>query len=160
LFNKEKRQKERERRDEVKATLKEAIKPRPTYAQRLETADKREQREAKVEARETKIAEHLRQVHAGTATEDVAQLGSELVYLTGLSNIQLQVHDQLSKADKCYTRWTAYGRHDKEFLGMAPTNRDVRFGGTSVTYLGEGGDITQEAHFWDMVTLLQQIQAR
>jgi predicted ester cyclase len=89
----------------------------------------------------------------------LAQLGAELLYLPSLSNLQFVIHDQVSQPDKCYTRWTVHGRHDKEFLGIPPTNRDVQFGGVSVTFLGELDEITQEAHFWDVVALLQQIQA-
>ena len=44
---------------------------------------------------------------------------------------------------------------------MAPTNRDVQFGGVSVSIPDrrERRKITQEIHYWDMVALLQQIQA-
>ena len=159
LFNKEKRQEKKARREAVKAELGEQIKPRPTYAQRQETNERKEQRDAKAEARENKVADRLRELHAGTAPGDVVNLGADLLYLTGLSNVQLQIHDQMSKRDKCFSRWTAYGRHDKDLLGMAPTNREIRFGGMSVCFFGETGDITQEAHYWDMVALLQQIQA-
>jgi len=157
LFNREKRQEKRERRDAVKAQLKQQIKPRPTFEQRQESSQRREERTAKADAREGRVAEHLHALHSGTAGE-ATQLGAELLYLPSLSGVQLQIHDQVSRADKCFTRWTAYGRHDKEFLGMAPTNRDVRFGGVSVSFL-DGEKITQEAHYWDMVALLQQIQA-
>jgi predicted ester cyclase len=158
LFNREKRQEKRERRDAVKAQLKEQIKPRPTFEQKQASTERRSGREAKAEERESMVAEHLHALHSGKRAEQVAVLGSELLYVPSLSGIQLQIHDQMSKADKCFTRWTAYGRHDKEFLGMEPTNRDVRFGGVSVSFL-DGKTITQEAHYWDMVALLQQIQA-
>ena len=38
------------------------------------------------------------------------------------------------------------------------TNRDVQFGGVSISFLNNDR-ITQEIHYWDMVVLLQQIQA-
>ncbi len=41
---------------------------------------------------------------------------------------------------------------------MAPTNRDVQFSGVSISLLTDDA-VTQEVHFWDMVALLQQIQA-
>jgi predicted ester cyclase len=158
LFNKEKRQEKRERREAVKAELKEQIKGRPTFAaqqQKLELKSKREEQAAQ---REGMVAERLQQLHAGGAPDDVVQLGSDLLYMPVLSGIQLQIHEQQSKKDKCFTRWTVYARHDKEFLGMAPTNRDVKFGGVSVSFL-DGETITQEIHYFDMVALLQQIQA-
>ena len=51
-----------------------------------------------------------------------------------------------------------YAKHDQDFLGMAPTNREVEFGGMSISFIDED-KVTQELHYWDMVALLQQIQA-
>jgi hypothetical protein len=158
LFNKEKRQEKRERREAVKAELKEQIKGRPTFAVQQERLERKEKREQEAATREGIVAERLQQLHAGSAAADVVQLGSDLLYMPVLSGIQLQIHEQQSRKDKCFTRWTVYGRHDKDFLGMAPTNRDVKFGGVSVSFL-DGDKITQEIHYWDMVALLQQIQA-
>jgi hypothetical protein len=158
LFNKEKRQEKRERREAVKAELKEQIKGRPTFAAQQQNLDRKAKREEEAAKREGVVAERLQELHAGSASGEVVQLGSDLLYRPVLSGIQLQIHEQQSKKDKCFTRWTVYGRHDKEFLGMAPTNRDVKFGGVSVSFL-DGEKITQEIHYWDMVALLQQIQA-
>jgi SnoaL-like polyketide cyclase len=162
VFSKEKREARkaaREHRAEVKADLKEKIKPRPTFAQRQETRERKSKREERQEARRRAVAEHLEAMHAGAGPGDVVQLGASLIYLTGLSAVQFRVMDQLAnKEDKTFTRWTVRGRHDKEFLGMAPTNRDVEFGGVSISVLN-GDVVTQETHYWDMVSLLQQIQA-
>ncbi len=167
VFNKEKRQAkqekkqaDRERRQEVKEQLSAQIKARPTHAMSMERKERRTSREETMEVRENMIADRLRAVHSGQqALGDVTQIGAELLYLSALSGMQMDVHDQMSRSDRASTRWTVHGRHDKEFLGMAPTNRTVRFGGTTVTYL-DGENITQEAHYWDMVALLQQIQAQ
>jgi predicted ester cyclase len=158
VFDKEKRQEKRERREAVKSDLEQKIKPRPTFAARQEQKERLARREAADAKREGAVADRLKALHAGTAGQDVAVLGSELLYLPVLSGLQLQINEQLSNHQKCFTRWTAYGRHDKEFLGMAPTNRDVQFGGTTITFLTDD-EITQEIHYWDMVALLQQIQA-
>jgi hypothetical protein len=158
LFNKEKRQEKRERREAVKAELEEQIKPRPTFAAQQEKLERKGKRDAEAAKREGFVAERLRLLHAGGAAGEVVQLGSDLLYMPVLSGIQVQIHEQQSKKDKCFTRWTVYGRHDREFLGMAPTNRDVKFGGVSVSFL-DGEKITQEIHYFDMVALLQQIQA-
>jgi predicted ester cyclase len=158
LFNKEKRQEKKERQARVKAELKEQIVPRETFAVKQAKSERKEKREAAATEREGNVAERLIALHSGDSTGDVVQLGSELLYLGALSGIQLQIHEQQSRSEKCFTRWMVYGRHDKEFLGMAPTNRDVQFGGVSVTFLS-GDKITQEMHYWDMVALLQQIQA-
>lgn len=158
MFDKEKRQEKRERREAVKADLEQKIKPRPTFAARQETIERTAKREAMEGKRASVAADRLKALHAGNAGESVAQLGSELLYLPVLSGLQLQINEQLTSPQKVFTRWTAYGKHDKEFLGMAPTNRDVQFGGCSITFLTQY-TITQEIHYWDMVALLQQIQA-
>ena len=158
LFDKEKRREKRAQREAVKADLSEKIKPRQTFEQRQEKEARQEKRQAVTDARETVVADHLKSVLAGNAAGDVVQLGSDLLYTQGLSGIQIQIQEQLSSKEKCFTRWLAYGKHDSDFLGMAATNRDVQFGGVSVTFLSDD-KVTQESHFWDMVALLQQIQA-
>jgi predicted ester cyclase len=158
LFNKEKRQEKREERKAVKNKLDEVIKPRPTFAERQEKAALRDKRVEENEKVQKEAADRLRAVHAGQPIESIVQLGSDLLYLSALSGMQLQIKDQLNDQKKVFTRWTVYGRHEQEFLGMAPTNRDVEFGGISISFL-DGPKVTQELHCWDMVALLQQIQA-
>jgi predicted ester cyclase len=158
MFNKEKRQEKRQKQKEVDAKLKEEIVPRDPFEVRQTKTKRKEKREAEAAEREGRVAERLMALHAGNSAADVVQLGSDLLYLEALSNIQLQIHEQQSRSEKCFTRWMVYGRHDKEFLGMAPTNRDVQFGGVSISFL-TADRITQEMHYWDMVALLQQIQA-
>ena len=158
MFNKEKRQEKKERQKAVQDELKELIVPRDTFELRQAKSERKEKREAAAAEREGRVAQRLMGLHSGESAGDVVQLGSDLIYLTALSNIQLQIHEQLSRSSKCFTRFMVYGRHDKEFLGMAPTNRDVQFGGVSIAFL-TNDKITQEMHYWDMVALLQQIQA-
>ena len=159
MFNKEKRQEKRERRETVKAELKRQIKPRETFGQRQEASAKREERDVKQARRRDVAKAHLTALHSGNPSKDVVQLGSDLLYIPALSNLQFQIQDQMASSEKVYSRWTVYGKHDNEFLGMAPTNRDVQFGGVSISLLSEDEVVTQEVHFWDMVALLQQIQA-
>jgi hypothetical protein len=158
LFDKEKRQEKRTKKEAVKATLKEEIKPRETFAQRQEKSARRKNREEQAEHLQDLVAEQLKPVLGGEGTGQVVQLGSDLLYTQGLSGIHIQIQEQLVGKDKCFTRWQAFGKHDREFLGMAPTNRDVQFGGMSVSFLADE-KVTQESHYWDMVALLQQIQA-
>jgi hypothetical protein len=158
LFNKEQRQEKKDRQKAVKAELKDKIQPRPTYAQRQQKIEKKAKREAKEAKREGAVTERLMGIHSGAPLNEVVQLGSDLLYLSVLSGMQLQINEQLSTGEKCFSRWTVYGRHEQEFLGMAPTNREVTFGGVSVSFLVDD-KITQEIHYWDMVALLQQIQA-
>ena len=143
-----------------KAYLKEQIKPRPTHATTMQRKAAVQERQDVIDKREEPIRNRLRAIHAGEESGDVAQMASELLYIGNLSNIHFQVQDMLSVPDKCMTRWTVHGVHDKEFLGMAATGREVRFSGVTVSYIhGEEMRVTQEFHYFDMVALLQQIQA-
>lgn len=158
LFNKEKRQEKKAERKAVKESLDKVIKPRPTFAERQEKAALRDERLAENTKIQNVVTERLKGLHTGEAAENIAQLGSNLLYLDSLSGIRLQVNDQLNDRNKVFSRWTVYAKHDKDFLGMAPTNREVEFGGMSISFIDED-KVTQELHYWDMVALLQQIQA-
>jgi predicted ester cyclase len=155
VFNKEKR----EQRKAVKEELKLQIQPRPTFQQKTERRARRLNREAREEDRHMAVKERLEALHTGTAEENVVQFGSDLLYVEGLSDIKLTMQDQFTQKDRCAARWTVYARHDKDFLGMPPTGRDVNFTGASVCIVDEENKVTQEFHYWDMVALLQQIQA-
>lgn len=159
MFNSEKRKEKREERKAVKAKLKESIKPRPTFAQRQEKTARREKRLEDNKRLHAVVADRIRGLHEGRGTDSVVQLGSELLYVGALSGVEVQIQDQVNEGNKCFTRWTVYAKHDKEFLGMAPTNRDVEFGGISITFLDHDLTVVQELHCFDMVALLQQIQA-
>ena len=168
MFNKEKRQQAKA----TKAYLNEQIRARPSHSQMMEKKAGIKERQDIIDQREAPIRERIKAIHAGESGGDIAQMGSDLLYIGNLSNIHLQVQDQFSIPEKCMTRWTVHGMHDKEFLGMAPTGREVRFSGVTISYFAAvsmggvvgtntGGEptVTQEYHYWDMVALLQQIQA-
>jgi hypothetical protein len=157
VFNKEKREKDKA----VKAELKELIKPRPTFDQKRELKARRLDKEKILEDRAAVVAKRIRDIHSGDSVDDpnIVRFGGDLLYLDGLSQIQLLIQDQFSLATHSCARWQVNGVHDKEFLGMAPTGRQVSFGGVTIATLAEHDTITQEYHYWDMVTLLQQIQA-
>ena len=161
VFNKEKRQKDKA----VKEELKELIKPRPTFEEKQAARARRLNRDAIVEDRNTVVADRIRALHAGAGDDpNIARFGGDLLYLEGLSGIQVMIQDQFlytppKEATHCCARWQVHGTHDKEFLGMAPTGRTVTFGGASICSVTNENEITQEYHYWDMVTLLQQIQA-
>ena len=134
MFNKEKRQEKRQKDKATKENLKEQIKPRPTFAREAGADAKKRAREEANEKREEPIRDRLKALHAGETGSDVAQMGSDLLYIGQLSSVHFQVQDQFSLPEKCMTRWTVHGKHDKEFLGMAPTGRRRAFRGVTVSY--------------------------
>jgi hypothetical protein len=151
----------RKERAEAKATkeeLSKLIKPRLTFEQRQESKKKVAGREEEADARNVIVAKRLGELHAGSGSGDVLQLGSQLLYIDALSEIQLQIQEHVGDAAKVITRWTVRGKHDRDFLGMEPTGREVSFGGITESIMS-GGVISQEFHYWDVVELLRQIQA-
>jgi predicted ester cyclase len=150
--------KERAEAKAVKQVLSEKIKPRPTFEQRQENKQKLEGRRKESEERDAIVAKRLAEVHAGSGSGDVVQLGSQLLYLDALSGIQLQIQEHVGGEAKIITRWTVRGKHDRDFLGMEPTGREVSFGGMTESLL-LGDVVNQEFHYWDVVELLRQIQA-
>ncbi len=151
----------RKERAEAKATkeqLSKLIKPRPTFEQRQEKKQEVLEKEKAAEERQAIVAKRLGEVHSGGGSPDVVQLGSQLLYLDALSAIQLQIQEHLGDKSKIVTRWTVRGKHDRDFLGMEPTGREVTFGGMTESLL-LGDSVHQEFHYWDMVELLRQIQA-
>jgi hypothetical protein len=161
MFNKEKRQKDKA----VKEELKELIKPRPTFDEKQAARKRRLNRDAIVEDRNKVVADRIRAVHAGADDDpEIARFGGDLLYLEGLSGIQVVIQDQFlytppKEATHCCARWQVHATHDKEFLGMAATGRSVTFGGATICLVTNENVMTQEYYYWDMVTLLQQIQA-
>src|SRR3954453_12673729 len=83
LFNKEKREKDKA----VKAELKELIQPRPTFEQKTARVARRKNREEQEEMRHAAVFKRLESLHDGTATGDVVTFGSELLYVPALSDI-------------------------------------------------------------------------
>jgi predicted ester cyclase len=159
MFNKEKREEKRQKARETKAILKQQIKPRPTYEQRQKAKAKAKAAKSAEDELNSIAAERLHEIHSTGATgTDVVQIGAELHYLGSLSGLHLQIQEHVTGMGRVVTRWTVHGKHDREFLGIPPTGREVSFGGTSLSFLNNNA-VTQESHYWDVIGLLQQIQS-
>src|SRR5688572_19095375 len=87
VFNKEKREKDKA----VKEELKELIKPRPTFDQKREMKARRLDKEKILEDRAAVVANRIRDIHSGDPIDDpdIARFGGDLLYLDGLSQIQV-----------------------------------------------------------------------
>jgi len=151
----------RKERAEAKANkeeLSKLIKPRPTFAQREKGKARMKKAEIEAEERYAIVDKQLQDTHSGKGTDEVTQLGSQLLYLDSLSMIQFRVQDHLGDETRIITRWTVYGKHDRDFLGMEATGREVSFGGITESILRQS-KVGQEFHYWDVIDLLRQIQA-
>jgi steroid delta-isomerase-like uncharacterized protein len=71
-------------------------------------------------------------------------------------NIRYEVEDMISEGEKVVTHWTARGAQRGEFMGVAPTDREVRFSGITI-YQIANGKIAQTWAVWDALGLFEQI---
>ena len=79
-------------------------------------------------------------------------------YRSGLPDLRIPIEDQIAEGDKVVTRWTAYGTHQGELLGNAPTGNQATLTGILVDRVS-GGKIEEEWVDYDTLHLMQQIGA-
>jgi steroid delta-isomerase-like uncharacterized protein len=56
-------------------------------------------------------------------------------------------------------RWRATGTHTGPFMGIAPTGNRIDVLGASFSLFGDDGLVVRDHHFWDVPTLLAQLNA-
>ena len=70
---------------------------------------------------------------------------------------QRTVEDQLTdEYQNVVTRWTVTGTHQGEFMGIAPTGKQITITGISIHRIA-GGKIVEEWRQWDSLGLMQQL---
>ncbi|MBB72119.1 MAG: ester cyclase [Legionellales bacterium] len=77
-------------------------------------------------------------------------------WYAGFPDLVVHWDDHIVDGDKVVSRWTAKGKHDGEFMGIAPTHRDVYYTGATFYELQDGKII----HYWafvDMECIKRQI---
>lgn len=80
------------------------------------------------------------------------------VFLAGFPDLSASVDDVIVQGDKLVLRWRVAGTHTGEFLGVAPTGKEVSLGITEIFRIADG----QLAEAWDQydrLDLMQQIGA-
>lgn len=79
-------------------------------------------------------------------------------FLTGFSDVRLEIEDIAAEGDRVAVRWTLHGVHTGPFMGIPPTGRTVRVAAMEFNRLA--GD--RVAEHWvqlDQLGLLQQLGA-
>jgi steroid delta-isomerase-like uncharacterized protein len=71
-------------------------------------------------------------------------------------DMQVSIDDLLAEGDKVALRWTARGTHKNEFIGIAPTNRQVTMTGLTI-YRFSDGRIVQAWNNSDSLGMLRQL---
>jgi len=66
------------------------------------------------------------------------------------------VVDQIAEGDKVATRWSLNATHNGTFMGIAPTDNQVKSGGISIDRIVDG-KIVEEWEEWDTLGMMQQL---
>lgn len=69
-----------------------------------------------------------------------------------------QIHDQVAEQDKVVTRKSFVGRHVADFMGIAPTGRDVRIDLIDIVQIRQG-QIVEHWNVVDLLGLMRQLGA-
>jgi len=79
-------------------------------------------------------------------------------YREAFAGFRMEVHDIFGAGDKVVTRLTMHGRHEREFMGVAPTGRSISMSGIAVDVMRDGQRVGGGAQL-DQLGLLQQLGA-
>ena len=71
---------------------------------------------------------------------------------------RVTIEDQVAEGDKLVTRWSSTGTHQGEFMGLAPTGKQVTVSGMNISRIVEG-KIVEYRGQWDTLGFLQQLGA-
>jgi steroid delta-isomerase-like uncharacterized protein len=66
------------------------------------------------------------------------------------------VEDMIAEEDKVVNRWSARGTHQGEFMGIAPTGKQITLTGISIQRIA-GGKIVEDWLQADMMGMMQQL---
>ncbi len=66
------------------------------------------------------------------------------------------LEDMIAEGDKVVQRFTVRGTHKGEWMGIAPTGKQIEVGGIAIHRLA-GGKIVEDWVSWDMLGALQQL---
>jgi predicted ester cyclase len=75
-----------------------------------------------------------------------------------LSDLHITNEDMIAEGDKVVTRWTMRGKHTGEWMGIAPTGKQVEGIGISIHRIA-GGKIVEDWAVGDTLSVMRQLGA-
>jgi steroid delta-isomerase-like uncharacterized protein len=81
------------------------------------------------------------------------------MYRSAFPDLKVTLEDQVAEGDKVVNRWTAQGTHLGEYMGIAPTGKEVRFAGMHISHITQEGKIAENWEVYDLMGLMRQIGA-
>jgi steroid delta-isomerase-like uncharacterized protein len=71
-------------------------------------------------------------------------------------DLQIVLEDQVATGDKVVDRWTGHGTHQGEFMGLAPTGKEITATGISIHRIA-GDRIAETWNNYDALGIMQQL---
>lgn len=81
------------------------------------------------------------------------------IFHSAFPDFRVTLEDQIAEADKVANRWTVRGTHRREFMGLAPTEKEVEFTGIHISRVNEEGKLQESWENYDALGLMRQIGA-
>ena len=79
-------------------------------------------------------------------------------YRSAFHGMHLTNEIVIAEGDKVALRWRGQSTHQREFMGVAPTGKQVTMSGNTIAHI-EGGRIVEEWTEMDTIGLMEQIGA-
>jgi steroid delta-isomerase-like uncharacterized protein len=76
--------------------------------------------------------------------------------LAAFPDFRVTVQDQISEGDKVVTRYVVTGTHRGEFMGVAPTGKQITLTGLCMDRI-VNGKIVEEWDEWDALSMMRQL---
>ena len=77
-------------------------------------------------------------------------------YRAAYSDARITVDDQIAEGDKVATHWTGRDKHDGDLMGIAPTGKQVKVSGLTLSRLANG-KVVEEYTNWDTLGMMDQL---
>ena len=77
-------------------------------------------------------------------------------FFVGFPDVQFTTEDMVAEGDKVAVHWTGRCTHKGEYMGVAPTGKQVTWRGISIIRI-EGGKIVEEVGYMNMLELMGQL---
>ena len=96
------------------------------------------------------------ELFAPDRVEDAKQEAAD--FRRGFPDVISTIEDLIAEGDKVVARWRSHATHRGDYMGIAPSGKEVQFTGISV-YRIEGGKIAESWNSEDQLGLMRQIGA-
>ena len=80
----------------------------------------------------------------------------EITEDSGLDHLDFTIEEQIAEGEKVGTRWVAYGTHQGELMGIAPTGDRVTVRAFTLQRFS-GGKIAEDWAHYDALGMLRQL---